>query len=401
MPKHTFGFILEQTLGHVTHSKNLTANIVRDPSVEAILAPIPYETSGLSANIPIYRSNWTVRAGIRAYRAVNQMEKSSPIDALFIHTQVPAALMTRWIRRIPTIVSLDATPLQYDQLGEHYAHRRGSTWMEMLKWKANYSAFYHASRLVTWSKWTKQSLIDEYRVPAEKIVVIPPGVNLAEWASPQDDPESGLHKKEANHETVKILFVGGNLRRKGGLDLIEAFRTIRSKNADCADFHCTVGPKIELHLVTYEPIPEEPDLFVYNNMKPNSPELMRLFHQCDIFCLPTYGDCLPMVLSEAGAVGLPLISTDVAAISEIVRDGETGLLVPPGDVPALSKALQTMVDDKSFRTMCGQNAAALVRQNFDGEKNAFQLLDLLKEISLDVPSRRPKLANSLSSTFTS
>ena len=72
---------------------------------------------------------------------------------------------------------------------------------------------------------------------------------------------------------------------------------------------------------------------------PNSPELIELYHGADVFCLPTLGDCLPMVLSEAGAVGLPLVSTDVGAISEIVRDGETGLLVPVGDADALAAAL--------------------------------------------------------------
>ena len=51
-----------------------------------------------------------------------------------------------------------------------------------------------------------------------------------------------------------------------------------------------------------------------------------------------------MVLSEAGAAGLPLVSTAVAGIPEIVRDGETGLVVPVDDVAALTKALRTLVE---------------------------------------------------------
>ncbi len=80
-------------------------------------------------------------------------------------------------------------------------------------------------------------------------------------------------------------------------------------------------------------------------MQPNSPELIDLYHRSDVFCLPTMGDCLPMVLSEAGAAGLPLVSTAVGAISEIVRDGDTGYLVTPGDVPTLTGRLRDLVVD--------------------------------------------------------
>jgi glycosyltransferase involved in cell wall biosynthesis len=97
-------------------------------------------------------------------------------------------------------------------------------------------------------------------------------------------------------------------------------------------------------------------LFVYNDISPNSDHLKRLYHECDIFCLPTFGDCQPMVLSEAGAAGLPAVTTDVAAIPEIVRDGETGLLVPPGDAEALAAALRRLLCDEELRLRLGSGA---------------------------------------------
>ena len=82
------------------------------------------------------------------------------------------------------------------------------------------------------------------------------------------------------------------------------------------------------------------------------------------------GDCLPMVLSEAGAVGLPLVSTDVGAIGEIVRDGETGLLVPVDDAGALAAALHRLADDPDARRRMGEAARQLVREQFDAGANA-------------------------------
>jgi glycosyltransferase involved in cell wall biosynthesis len=88
-----------------------------------------------------------------------------------------------------------------------------------------------------------------------------------------------------------------------------------------------------------------------------------------------------MVLSEAGAAGMPLISTDVGAISEIVRDGETGLLVPVGDSTALTAALARLVDDGELRARLGAAAARLVGERFDAAANAARLAQLLADVA--------------------
>src|SRR5262249_19035790 len=102
-----------------------------------------------------------------------------------------------------------------------------------------------------------------------------------------------------------------------------------------------------------------------------------LYRRADIFCLPTRGDCLPMVLSEAGAAGLPLVSTAIAGIPEIVREGETGLVVPLDDVHALTRALGTLVDSPDLRRRLGESARRLVDEQFDADRNTRRLVELL------------------------
>jgi glycosyltransferase involved in cell wall biosynthesis len=160
--------------------------------------------------------------------------------------------------------------------------------------------------------------------------------------------------------------------------LLEAFRTLRPLN-------------VELHLVTKDKVPSEPGLFIYNNMQPNSQPLKDLYHSCDIFALPTFGDCLPMVLSEAGAAGMAVISTNVAAIPEIVRDGETGLTVPAGDAKALTEALRRLVLSPDLRMSLAERAIAHVTREYDAQKNAGRLLDLLKG-EADVARMKAKVA---------
>jgi glycosyltransferase involved in cell wall biosynthesis len=107
-----------------------------------------------------------------------------------------------------------------------------------------------------------------------------------------------------------------------------------------------------------------------------------------VFCLPTLGDCLPMVLSEAGAASLPLISTDVGAIAEVVVQDSTGLLVPPGDAVALRSALERLVRDADLRRKLGQQAARHVETTFNAQTNARRLADLLASIASDPRAAR-------------
>ena len=336
MNDYRIGFIVEQALGHVTYARNLQRNVSSDPDIRACWELIAWETSGLASRLPIYRSNWTVRAGLRARRAIRRMAAQARLDALFFHTQVPAMLSMGWIRGLPSVISLDATPRQYDAFGAIYGHRVGPAWLEHVKWKLHRRCFRAARRLVAWSDWARRGLTSEYEVPTEKISVIPPGVNVGDWTRPTP--------RQRHADPVKILFVGGDVKRKGGPLLIEAFRSLRPLGA-------------ELHVVTGDNMPMEPGVVVHRRIEPNSAALRQLYHESDIFCLPTLADCFPTVLSEAGAAGLPLVATDLAGIPEIVEDRVTGLLVPVGDVRALAAALRALVINADLRLEQGARAA--------------------------------------------
>ena len=360
--------MLERSLGHITHADNLAKLLPGQDAISADLVELPWEATGLQSRLPVFSTNWTVRSGIRARKAIRHLKRSGPLDALFIHTQVPAVLSPDHVRRIPTVVSLDATPLQYDELGAHYGHRRDNEYVERLKWMANRACFRRARHIVTWSEWAKQGVIDGYGIEGAKITVVPPGVATGVWSVERvaADPDA----------PVRVLFVGGDLQRKGGDVLLAAFRALRVEMA------ATAPDGVELHLVTKSDVAPEPGVIVHRDLGPNSPDLVSLYHRSDVFCLPTRGDCLPMVLSEAGAAGLPLVSTAVAAIPEIVRDGETGLVVPPADRDALVRALRALVDDPGLRLRLGAAAQVVVGRDFDAAKNVHRLAELLREVAI-------------------
>ena len=365
------GFVLELSLGHGTHAANLNRVLPAQSSIRADVRTVSIELSGLGARIPVYRSNWTVRSGIQSLRAITSMRRRGKVDALFIHTQVPAVLSQPWMLRIPTVVSLDATPLQYDEFGAYYDHARGSARAERFRYRANRSCFNRAVHLVTWSEWAKEGAIEGYGVPADHITVLSPGVIPSLWNRPAS--------AERSPGPIRILFVGADFVRKGGDVLVEAFTRMRAAMASRPGVNPDHLPQLDL--VTAASVEEQPGVHVHQGLRPNTPELIALYHGADIFCLPTRADCLGLALAEAGAAGLPLVATDVGGIPEIVRDNETGLLVPPGDVDALVHALGALVDDPALRARLGGAAHQLVNTRHDAEVNTKVLVDLMADLA--------------------
>lgn len=351
-----FGFVMEQTLGHVTHYTNLRAGVDAEGNVEASWYPLTFTPQHWSERLPLLRSNWSARASVRARRALAH-GRASDHDALFFHTQVTTLLCAPLMRRVPTVISLDATPINYDSIGAAYGHQPAPRALERIKLSLNMRSLHAASAFVTWCEWARQSLISDYGIDGSRVSVISPGVNLDLWPSPAP---------RTNPTPVRILFVGGDFTRKGGEILLHAFTHL---NRTC-----------ELHIVTKAQIDPAPGIYVYHDVHPNSTVLRQLFATADIFVLPTLADTVALVIQEAMAAGLPVIASDVGAIHEAVRSGETGFLVPPNDVRAFRAALDVLVNDKERRQVMGRRALEIARQRFDSAANARRILGILKNV---------------------
>jgi glycosyltransferase involved in cell wall biosynthesis len=106
----------------------------------------------------------------------------------------------------------------------------------------------------------------------------------------------------------------------------------------------------------------------------------EVFSQIDILAHATFdsGDSMPLAILEAGAAGVPVVATRWSGIPEIVRDGFTGMLVPPRDVAALTDALSQLLRDRSLASEMGNCARKWVQQNFGIAVVAQHFLGLLE-----------------------
>jgi glycosyltransferase involved in cell wall biosynthesis len=360
-------FVVEQTLGHVTHYRNLREFTAQASDIAPVWLPIAFDVRGAARLMPVVRTNWSVRASWRARRALDATLATRDLDVVVFHTQVTSLFSQAIIRRVPSIVSLDATPMNYDTVGEYYGHRAaGDGFLDSQKFRLNRTVLRAADRLVSWSDWTRRSLIDDYGVDSERIRVLAPGAAPSFF-------HIGETRGEANEGSdvpgrLRLLFVGGDFTRKGGPALLDWMRT-------------PAAALCELHLVTQADVTPQPNVFVHKNLEANSAILRKLYADADLFVLPTLADCLAVVLMEATAAGLPVITTNVGALPEAVLPGESGLLIPAGDTRALNAALAALIGDPVRRKRMGKAGHLLARQKFDANHNNRALLDLVVELA--------------------
>lgn len=353
-------FVMEQHIGHRAYYENLRRFIEPNPLIQSNWVEVTYEGDvSRWTSLPLLPTN--VRGSLVGRSQARRGLGQRAADVAVFNTQVPAVLCGETLHRQPYVICTDITPIQYDELAEHYGHRPDNC--GLVKWykhRANARILQGAAKVVPWSIWTARSIVEDYGVDASRVEVISPGVDLDVW-KPAPVEHVG---------PVRILFVGGDFHRKGGDELLAAFRTLPTGSA-------------ELLLVTRTELPSERGVTVYHDMRPNSPELITLYQSCDVFALPTKAEAFGIAAVEASATGLPVLATGVGGLTDIVIDGETGCLFPPGDVRALTDHLRCLVADRNLRRRLGRGARAWAEELFDARRNASRMATLLEQIVME------------------
>lgn len=324
----------------------------------------PYILGGAVERLPMLPHR--VKANIRCQLTALPLLHTAPLDVVWTQTltsTIPFLFTRATLRHIPVVYDIDTTPRLLAAFGTHYAEQvTGPRFKRSIVDTLHRQALSRMALVVPWSAWAARSFVDDYGVPDDRISIIPPGVHLDDWA-----PPPGTHRAEQT-ETPHLLFVGADFERKGGDLLLDVYRQ-------------HFAGRCELHLVTKAPVAAEPGIHVYRDFTPNDPALRRLYHTCDALVLPTRADCFSLASIEAMAAGLPVITTAVGGIPEIVADGESGYVIQPSDGAALRAAIEAMLADGSVRRIMGVRGRAIAEERFDASKNARRLLDRVRDLA--------------------
>lgn len=210
------------------------------------------------------------------------------------------------------------------------------------QWLAMERSLYADSRVTfTTGEFAARSVIEDYAIPPDRVECVHSGINIA-------FPDV-LPARVNPHP--RIVFVGVEWERKGGPEMIEAFRKIAGE-----------FPGTELHVVGCDP-GLSMDRVVIHGRIPRE-EVGAHLAGADIFLMPSRSEPSAVAVVEAAAYGLPVVTTSVGANAERVLEGESGFLVPPRDPDAIAAALRKLLADSTLRQRFGERGRALVREHF-------------------------------------
>jgi glycosyltransferase involved in cell wall biosynthesis len=198
----------------------------------------------------------------------------------------------------------------------------------------------NAAYVFTFGTRIRRLLIDRYGLPEDKVACAGGGASVA----PEAPPPTGLARYARRH----VLFVGMDWVRKGGPDLLAAFKILRARL-----------PDVTLSIVGCSPAEAQgvEGCAVLGRLPPEKVAAEYLAASC--FCMPSRYEPFGIVYLEAARFALPVVATAIGDIGDMVRDGENGWRVPPCDPVALAEALARVLASPETAQRMGAAGLAL------------------------------------------
>ncbi len=248
--------------------------------------------------------------------------------------------------------------------------------------------FYAPTQKIRWNvvaitNFTREALINTYEIPGDRATLVYQGTDLELFTPSEEQKAEALKRYPLPEDAGPILGnVGSFEHRKGQEDLLESLDRMRERL-----------PKVHLLLVGDGPDEEmlkgkveEMGLGGHVTFFPFTREPVYVFEVIDLLVLSSrYKEGLPNVLLEAAAMSLPLVSTRLAGVPEIVLEGETGTMVEPGDVAGLADAVARLWADPEACRRMGRKGRCIMEERFDKKRQFDAFLEHFAAISTRGP----------------
>lgn len=309
---------------------------------------------------------------MRAYNKLHELSQEQPFDLVHDNQTLSYGILLMKAKGLPVVASIHH-PLSIDRRNR-LAQVRGihETAMALLwfPWVMQEYVARRVDRVITCSENSASSIQQDLHLPPGKLQVIHYGADT-DIFRPLEDVET---------ERNSILFVGDSEdRNKGARYLLEALHGLRHR----LHFHVNfVDHRSWLDLKTIQTLRKKYRLAKYMTVLPraSTEELVRLYNRSQVVVLPSLYEGFGLPAVEAMACGVPVIATRAGALSEIVEDGVTGILVPPADAAALNAALRLLLSDPELCRRMGEAGRRRVVENFTWRRTALRMVEVYEDV---------------------
>ncbi len=293
------------------------------------------------------RRKWPLGAIWRLYRLL-RVERPQIVHGWLFHANMLARIVGK-SAGVPVVLT-----------SRHSTEIGGQRREELLAWTSSMG-----DGVIAVSDAVRNAEIHKARANPAHVHTIHNFVDTAQFADP-DGTRRGTNRQRLgiDCETFVIGTVG-RLQVAKGLDvLLNSFASVRQRHPNSRLLLIGDGP-VRSQLEGQAAQLQIDDAVTFLGDRDDVPELL---HTMDIFVLASRWEGFGIVLAEAMAAGVAVVATAVGGIPEVVKDGESGLLVPPDNVPALASAICRLMDDNDLRTRLAGAGALRVRSKFSLER---------------------------------
>ncbi|WP_430910123.1 glycosyltransferase family 4 protein [Methylobacterium sp. sgz302541] len=238
----------------------------------------------------------------------------------------------------------------------------------------------HANALLIGGKSFVEEVCERLGSDPARFTIVPGAVDTARFAQGTGD---GLPKPHSG--PVRLFYHGRVDRRKGVLDFIDALALLREQGTPFAATISGIGPDVDASKARCEELgfSEKAIRFTGYAEYETVPDLYR---KADVFVSPTYAEGFSNTILEAMAAGLAVVSTHSVGVSDCLRDEENGLMVDPGDVPALANALTRIVEDEPLRLRLARDGLEECRRVYSWGAVGRRIMEVYAEIAGEKPA---------------
>jgi len=298
-----------------------------------------------------------------------------------------ALFMSRLVRRLePDIVQTHSSKDSWLSFWLHLAgipvvRSRNISLRVPMGFFRSFSYRFGCREVVAVSDSIRRSLVEGAGVPPRRVHVVGSGVDLRRFRPTNDG--SGFREEFGVPSGAVLFGVVGMLRgEKGQQIFLEAAigaslhdPSLRFAIVGDAPSNSTLEKRLRKRLA--EAFPDGRGPVFMTGFRRDIPEVMAAL---DVLVVPSLHDAQTLVIPEAFATGRPVIASLVGGVPELVRDGENGQLVPPGDAGALTAAMLGLADNPRRRRTMGQNARALAVVELDFDRKMEQLVAVFRRV---------------------
>jgi glycosyltransferase involved in cell wall biosynthesis len=223
------------------------------------------------------------------------------------------------------------------------------------------------TKVFVMSKHLRNTLIRDFDVPTERISVLGAGVNL----NPFPDFVS-----DKPYESREVLFIGADFARKGGWQLLDAFKIVRQRYPD-ARLHIVGPANLEIPQDLHQGV--EYHGFLSKLQADDNARLQSLFRRCSLSVLPSLYEPFGLAPLESMAHQMPSVASNTGALPEFVIPGKTGELAEPGNVEDLAAKISQLIGDPDALRRMGEAGRQMVVEQFTWIKVVDRFLKIVSE----------------------